>query len=232
MLFLDNKYTKTYYAIVNKAKTRILFDGYTENHHIIPKKLGGSDESHNRVKLTAREHLLCHLLLLKMLNGSKRYQMLHAINMMTNRLKITSRSYQLAKEEWNQRNKLQTHSKETRIKISRANKGKTRTFTDQHKANMSAAWDIRRGRPKVIQTDADKALAKEQQRLAKSIRMKELAITDPGALKSFQQAGLLARQAKAKPKPAKRSFKDEVVAKQRMSEARKAYWDKKRAEKP
>lgn len=41
------------------------FSGYTENHHIIPISLGGSDDSYNRVKLTAREHWLIHLLLFK-----------------------------------------------------------------------------------------------------------------------------------------------------------------------
>jgi len=41
-LFLSNKYTSWYYAIITNAQARIS-DGYTENHHIIPKSLGGDN---------------------------------------------------------------------------------------------------------------------------------------------------------------------------------------------
>lgn len=37
-----------------------------ENHHIIPKSLGGDNRLSNLVKLTYREHYLCHYLLTKM----------------------------------------------------------------------------------------------------------------------------------------------------------------------
>ena len=64
-MFTLNKYTKWYYAIVDRAKIRIN-DGYTENHHIIPKSLCGSNTKDNKVDLNAREHFICHLLLTKM----------------------------------------------------------------------------------------------------------------------------------------------------------------------
>ena len=57
--FLDNKYSRWYYAIIATAQARIS-DGYTENHHIIPKCLGGSNLEENLVNLTAREHFVCH----------------------------------------------------------------------------------------------------------------------------------------------------------------------------
>ena len=38
---------------------------YTERHHIIPRCMGGTNEKSNLVKLTAREHFLCHWLLWK-----------------------------------------------------------------------------------------------------------------------------------------------------------------------
>ena len=41
-LFLENKYTKTYYAIINRAKSRRI-DSYKERHHIIPQSIGGSN---------------------------------------------------------------------------------------------------------------------------------------------------------------------------------------------
>ena len=60
-MYLHNKYTITYYNIIAQAQSRTL-DCYTENHHIIPKSLGGSNDSDNLVALTAREHFLCHWL--------------------------------------------------------------------------------------------------------------------------------------------------------------------------
>lgn len=66
-MYLQNKYTSIYYAIINRAKSRDLSkDVYTEKHHIIPRSLGGSNSKNNLVNLTAREHRLCHLLLPKM----------------------------------------------------------------------------------------------------------------------------------------------------------------------
>ena len=63
-------YKNIYYKIIEKAKTenengkRSL--GYFEKHHIQPKSLGGTNEKENLVKLTAREHFICHWLLVKM----------------------------------------------------------------------------------------------------------------------------------------------------------------------
>lgn len=55
-------YKKIYNQIIERAKNRNL-EGYYENHHIIPKCLGGQDKKNNIVKLTAREHFICHWLL-------------------------------------------------------------------------------------------------------------------------------------------------------------------------
>lgn len=65
-MFLENKYTKWYFAIISRRQI-LRFDGYTETHHIIPRSLGGNDKSKNLAKLTAREHFVCHKLLVKML---------------------------------------------------------------------------------------------------------------------------------------------------------------------
>lgn len=56
-MFLDNKYNKWYRKITQNAKERFLKSTvYVETHHIIPKSIGGQDDSENLVKLTAREH--------------------------------------------------------------------------------------------------------------------------------------------------------------------------------
>jgi hypothetical protein len=58
-------YSKIYSQLIFKAKNREITK-YTENHHIIPKCLGGNNDIENLVKLTFREHYIAHWLLCKM----------------------------------------------------------------------------------------------------------------------------------------------------------------------
>ena len=44
--------------------------------------MGGDDSSYNVVQLTAREHFICHRLLVKMTEGRDRYKMVFALNLM------------------------------------------------------------------------------------------------------------------------------------------------------
>jgi len=89
-MILNNKYSKCYYNIINRAKSRNFFTkqqaneslGYVEKHHILPKKLGGTNDKSNLVFLTAREHFICHLLLIKMTTGKQYHQMVYALGMM------------------------------------------------------------------------------------------------------------------------------------------------------
>ena len=78
-MFKENKYTKYYYLITTRAKGRVLLE-YSERHHIIPQSLGGSNDKDNLVDLTAREHFICHWLLIKMTEGENRGKMLYALN--------------------------------------------------------------------------------------------------------------------------------------------------------
>ena len=93
---LPNKYTTLYFKIIQKAKQRTTNIGYTENHHIHPRALGGSDEPSNLIRLSAREHYLVHWLLTKMLTGHGYYLMSEAFwNMTTSKkYKTTSRVYE------------------------------------------------------------------------------------------------------------------------------------------
>ena len=75
-------YTSIYNSLIEKAKNRTIF-GYTERHHIIPKCIGGLNNSDNLVKLTPEEHYIAHLLLVKMY--PKEYKLTFAANMMANR---------------------------------------------------------------------------------------------------------------------------------------------------
>lgn len=57
-------YKKTYDTIIKRARARILSDDvYSEQHHIMPKCMNGGDEPENLVRLTAKEHFICHALL-------------------------------------------------------------------------------------------------------------------------------------------------------------------------
>ena len=77
-MFLNNKYTNYYFKMINKGFKYKPNNGYYERHHIIPKSIGGSDSSSNLIYLTARQHFLCHLLLLKMTTGIEKKSMAFA----------------------------------------------------------------------------------------------------------------------------------------------------------
>lgn len=57
-------YQKIYNSLIDRARHRCL-ESYTENHHIVPRCMGGSDKQINLVSLTAEEHYLAHQLLVK-----------------------------------------------------------------------------------------------------------------------------------------------------------------------
>lgn len=92
--FLDNKYTRLYFKLLSKRYT----SEYYEEHHIIPRSLGGTDDFDNRIKVTSRVHFLCHLLLTKMTTGTERSKMICAFMIMrvhnNNKRYINSRLFE------------------------------------------------------------------------------------------------------------------------------------------
>ena len=102
-----NKYTRWYNSIIENARTRTLIC-YKESHHILPRSLGGTDDKDNLVDLTAREHFICHWLLVKMYTGQAQHKMIYALNGMKRNGKdneryetaITSRVYEKLKVEF------------------------------------------------------------------------------------------------------------------------------------
>jgi hypothetical protein len=138
-IMLTNKYSKLYYKITSNAKQRIT-EGYTELHHIIPQSMGGSNDKENLVYFTAREHFICHWLLVKMTEGEDRSKMLYALNGMKaeNRYqqryhtKITARVYEKYRIEH-----AENHSK--RMKGRKAwNKGVPQTKEHKEKNRQAA----------------------------------------------------------------------------------------------
>jgi hypothetical protein len=78
-MFLDNKYTKTYFRIIEAAKSNIkeTNDG-KQTHHIIPRCMGGTDDPDNLVVLTYKQHRVCHRLLIEMTTGEDRKNLSYA----------------------------------------------------------------------------------------------------------------------------------------------------------
>jgi len=74
-------YKKIYDTLIHKRKQNPPI-GYIENHHIVMRSMGGSNNKENLVKLTGREHWIAHLLLYKIHRNDKTA---HACNMMSMR---------------------------------------------------------------------------------------------------------------------------------------------------
>jgi hypothetical protein len=120
----DSKYLKWYNSIIENAVTRNYKKGktdlYLEIHHIVPKSLGGNNSKQNLVSLTAREHLLCHLLLVKI---TKDKRMIFALNRMIytvneHHQRITnSKMYEVARKIWANYRTGQKMSEETKNKL-------------------------------------------------------------------------------------------------------------------
>lgn len=73
-------YKNHYEKLITRARDRII-EGYLENHHILPKCMGGTNDKINLVKLTAREHFIAHVLLVKI--HPKAYKLIFAVNAMS-----------------------------------------------------------------------------------------------------------------------------------------------------
>ena len=95
-LFKSNKYTLTYFRIIeNRKKNPFPKNVYVEKHHIIPKCMGGDNNKANLIKVSGREHFVLHQLLTKMADGQHKYKMLEAFSIFSNNknrnLRFTSR---------------------------------------------------------------------------------------------------------------------------------------------
>lgn len=144
-------YLKIYNSLVEKGKNRKL-TGYTETHHIIPKCVGGTNDKWNLVKLTAKEHFICHLLLCELYpkESKLKYALWRMCNVKNNEFQkrnyvVSSRLYQRIKIEISytisemRKGKPTTlgykHTDESKIKIKE--KRAQQIITDGAKEKMS-----------------------------------------------------------------------------------------------
>ena len=145
--FLENKYTRWYFDIIYFAQVRKKIEGYFEKHHIIPKSLGGDNSKENLVKLTAREHFICHWLLTKMVVSAKhKYQMWNAFSCMLYRsnsnqyrYKINSKIFDNIKKEGAKIKSEKFSGKNNPMYGKRGplNPNYKRKWSDEHRKNAS-----------------------------------------------------------------------------------------------
>lgn len=148
-MYIQNKYYKIYFKIINNAQNRTLDKIIKkEIHHILPRSLGGSDDHSNLVSLTLREHWICHRLLVKFLKDKiairKMYNALYMMAVKDYRT-INGRIYQHIKENIEPWNKGLT-GVTTNLPLSEENKQKLRNLwkdkprPEEHKQAMKQGW--------------------------------------------------------------------------------------------
>ena len=155
--FLTNKYSTWYFRIISNSQTRQLpADVYTENHHILPKSFGGSNCKSNLARLTAKEHFICHLLLLRMTTGDNQLKMLRALNAFSkasskNPRNLTANQYQKARllsagiPGWNKGKTIADYSvsqQKAMRKMAETLRGRTQTAEANAKRSATLAGRI------------------------------------------------------------------------------------------
>ena len=145
-MFLQNKYSRWYFNIIQHANLRSCNSGYIEGHHIIPKCMGGTNAKTNMVSLTAREHFICHLLLTKSVIDVFKKKMNYAYWRMCNatgkRHYPSSNQYALGKQLFTEsqnghRPYLTSHTEETKLKISRTVTNKLSKMSVEERRNRA-----------------------------------------------------------------------------------------------
>lgn len=164
-MYLPNKFTKWYLSLISQAKARNTLTGYFEMHHIIPKCLGGSNDTDNLVALTAREHFVAHRLLTKMVEGRARHQMYHAMNAMllvnhnqAGRIinsRLVAKIRQDAARATSERRRGVPMSLQARAKLSKSRKGtpspnKGKAMAEETKAKIAASLAGRAPSPETV----------------------------------------------------------------------------------
>lgn len=142
-------YIKIYRDLINKDYSNV---DYTENHHIVPKCLGGGNEKENRKDISGKAHMIAHHLLTKMFPESRELKGAYAQMCIKNSSKefVSTRMYHEGKRIQSELMKDKNHpcqSAESRRKGRKTlmNRYADGTFTgrkgakltDEQKANIS-----------------------------------------------------------------------------------------------
>ncbi len=142
--FIENKYKKWYFSIIENAHGREYDNLLHERHHIIPSSLGGTNDKQNIVPLLFREHFVCHWLLTKFTTSIAHGKMCGALRMMMNKSSsnnrvLTNRHYEIARTALSRTTRTmseQFKQKQSQNRIGSKNPmfGRTQSETQKQKA--------------------------------------------------------------------------------------------------
>jgi len=134
-------YFHQYNLIISRAKKRII-KTYTETHHIIPKCMCGSNCGDNLVELTAREHLICHRLLVKMYPDN--ISLHRAYNAMGTRCNFSSKLFEKSRKFISEYQTGTKHPEETKQKMSKIRKGVLKSEETKKKMSKPKTEETRK----------------------------------------------------------------------------------------
>lgn len=150
-------YQKTYQDLISKAKTRIFEDDeYFERHHIVPRCIGGSNDKNNLVDLTPEEHLIAHLLLIKIYPNDPK--LIYAANMMKNRIK-NNKEYGWVKRKFSEiERKKKKGIKRTTESIEKQRETLIKQYRDGRKGNNLGKSITQAHRHRISQANSGKSV--------------------------------------------------------------------------
>lgn len=130
-------YQNIYNQLITRGQSRVI-DGYSERHHIIPRCMGGKDDTLNLVNLTPEEHYVAHQLLIRIYPNN--HKLIYAAKMMTigatTHKRKSNKLYSWLRQRFADAisidNTGKILSKETREKISKANVGNSKHLGKSH----------------------------------------------------------------------------------------------------
>ena len=130
-------YQRIHDAIIDRARNRKL-QGYREQHHVIPRCLGGTDDKSNLVELTAREHFIVHKLLCEIYPNE--HKLVYAYWMMSRNVSNSKykRDYSVSNRDYEQAKKLFSEVSSIRQKGQK--------LSEEHKQKLRIAAKTRKTR--------------------------------------------------------------------------------------
>ncbi len=158
-------YQKHYDSLINKARLRTL-EEYVEEHHIIPRCLGGTNDKSNLVALTYREHFIAHWLLCKLHPNNSKLKLAFRNMVYTGKNKriVSGWMFETVKRHirdnfipWNKGKRVGARSEEAKLKTSEtlkahwAKHGHNRKGVEpwnKGKQNSQIAWNKGKEMPK------------------------------------------------------------------------------------
>lgn len=195
--FTKNKYYQWYCSLVERGRKRQL-NGYKETHHILPRCMGGPDNSENLVDLTGREHFLAHLLLVKFTDEPKLRKSLWGFRRRGANSRLFEIAARLHGEEMRRQNTGHVVTDEVRRKISLAHTGKRLSEETKRKISrvrkgkkLPEQWarNIAKGKlgkvrgPNKTKKDMRYCTEEFRSRMSKKLKGKPLSISHKKALK-------------------------------------------------